>query len=132
MNLPYEREIKILVCVVFVAAWTYGAYYTGQQLERAAWERKESAKKDRVIEGKVESEKVSQDAGQKYEKKRDEIQRKLTTPDRSLDDELHGPAGDIELPASLGVRLNALTGANQAQPSASQPDARVRSDAAVP
>lgn len=122
MTIPYANEIKWAVIVLGFAGWSFGCYTTGERLERAAWEKKESEKKDDVIEFKTGSEKDSQAGGQKYAKKQAAIQKTLTTPDQGLDHEMQGPAGDVVLPGSLGLRLNALMAAGQASAAASQPD----------
>lgn len=125
-------QIKLAILAVVFAAWTFGAYTTGVRLERAKWEREQSAEKDVVIDYKDRSDRLSQSSGQAYETTRAAIQKKLTTPDKGLQDELQGPAGDIELPASLGLRLNAIAEAGKAKQTAGELDSTVSGDHPVP
>lgn len=128
----YWIQFRLYVALVAFVAWTWAVYSVSTDLERASWERKESARKDVVIVEQVKSTQVSVAAGKRYEPQRARIQKTLATPDRTLDEIIQGPAGDVVLPGELGVRLNELSGAAEASPSASEPDSGMRGFDPIP
>lgn len=128
----YWTVIKwVLIALTYIfVGWT--CWHWSAKLVHAEWDKEKLAQLTAAAEQYNLGVQAGYQAGSDYEKKRAVIQGKLTTPDRKLDDVLQTPAGDALIPGDLGMRLNALSGAEEASPPSSGPDGAVRSGVAVP